>query len=270
MKHSIRISLGSVWETTIGFVRAESSLLLPLALLGFGLPTVAMLLAVPIDAAEAGMLKPGAWMFWLLPCGLFSMLGSIAVSALVLTPGISVRESIGIAIARLPAAIGLLVLYVGLQVVLAVPLALATLIDQRVSVGAGPFVMLVNLLDIAVMIWLFVRILPIWAVLADRPQSPMTAVRTAFRLTRGCYARLLALRIVMAVAAMIAMLVLLIPIGAVTQLIGMATGDTQLAIILSFVATGVVMAGVIGLWTVYVARLYRALEAATGEPISGI
>jgi len=270
MKHRIRISLGSVWEEAIGFARAELGLLLPLALLGFGLPMVAMLLAVPMEAAATSTLKPGPWMLWLVPCGLISMLGSIAVSALVLTPGISVRESIMVAIARFPAAIGLLLLYVGVQVVLAIPLALATLIDQRVSGGAGPIAMLVNLLDIALMIWLFVRILPIWAVLADRSQSPMAAVRTAFRLTRGCYARLLALRIVMAVAATIAMLVLLIPIGAVAQLIGLATGNTQVSTILSFVATGVVAAAVVGLWTVYVARLYRALEVATGEPISGI
>ncbi len=263
MKHRITISLGTVWETTVGFVRAELSLLAPLALLGFGLPTVAMLLAVPMDQAAAETLKPGPWMLWLLPCGLFSMLGSIAVSALVLTPGVSVREAILVAIARLPAAIGLLLLYVGVQVVLAVPLAFATLIDVRMSGSAGPIAMLVNLLDIAVMIWLFVRILPIWAVLADRPQSPFDAVRTAFRLTRGCYARLLLLRIVMAVAATLAMLVLLIPIGAVAQLIGTATGNTQVPVILSFVATGVVIAGVIGLWTVYVARLYRALELAT-------
>jgi len=270
MTKRIRISLGSVWEEAIGFVRAERSLLVPLALLGFGMPTVAMLLAVPMDAAEAGLLKPGTWMLWLLPCGLLSMLGSIAVSALVLTPGVSVRESIMVAVARLPAAVGLLLLYVGVQVVLAIPLALATMIDLRLSGGGGPIAMLVNLLDIAVMIWLFVRILPIWAVLADRPQSPWTAVRTAFRLTRGCYARLLALRIVMGVAATLAMLVLLIPIGAVAQLIGMATGNTQVSVILSFVATGVVIAAVVGLWTVYVARLYRALEIATGEPISGI
>ncbi len=83
---------------------------------------------------------------------------------------------------------------------------------------------------------------------------------------RGCSL----LRIVMAVAALLAMLVLLIPIGAVAQLIGMATGNPQVSVILSFVATGVVVAGVVGLWTVYVARLYRTLEAATGEPISGI
>lgn len=270
MKHRIRISLGSVWETTIGFVRAERSLLLPLALLGFGLPMVAMLLSVPMEAAASGTLKPGPWMIWLLPCGLVSMLGSIAVSALVLSPGISVRESIMVAVARIPSAIGLLILYLGVQVVLAIPLTLATMIDVRASGAAGPAAMLVNLADIGVTIWLFVRILPIWAVLADRPQSPMSAVRTAFRLTRGCYARLLALRIVMAAAAVLAMVVLLIPIGAVAQLIGVATGNSEIPVILSFVATGVVVACVIGLWTVYVARLYRALEEATGGPINGI
>jgi uncharacterized membrane protein YesL len=152
--------------------------------------------------------------------------------------------------------LGLFLLYVGAQVVLGVPLGIAGVLEG----GAGPISTLVYFACLALVVWLFVRVMPIWAVLADRPQSPWTAVRTAFRLTRSCYARLLLLRVVMAAAAMLALVVLLIPIGAISRLIGVAVGSPDAALVLSYVGTGVVMAGVAGLWTVYVARLYRQLE----------
>jgi hypothetical protein len=250
------IELGGIWEETMGFVRAEFALLAPLALLGFGVPMVAMLLAVPMDAAETGKLQPGPWMLWMLPCGFVSMLGSLAISALALTPGVSVGESLGTALRRVPAGLGLFLLYVGAQVVLGVPLGIAGVLEG----GAGPISTLVYFACLALVVWLFVRVMPIWAVLADRPQSPWAAVRTAFRLTRSCYARLLLLRVVMAAAAMLALVVLLIPIGAISRLIGVAVGSPDAALVLSYVGTGVVMAGVVGLWTVYVARLYRRLE----------
>jgi hypothetical protein len=252
------IALGGVWEETIAFVRAEFVLLAPLALLGFGVPMVAMLLAVPMDAAESGKLQPGPWMLWMLPCGLISMLGSLAVSALALTPGVSVGESLGIAFRRAPAGLGLFLLYVGAQVVLGIPLGIAGVLEG----GAGPISTLVYFACLAVIVWLFVRVMPIWALLADRAQSPWAAVRTAFRLTRSCYARLLLLRVVMAIAAVLAMAVVLIPIGAISRLIGFAIGSPDIALILAYIGTGVVMAAVAGLWTVYVARLYRQLEGA--------
>jgi hypothetical protein len=270
MRDKTNLALGAIWEETIGFVRAELSLLLPLAMLGFGLPTVVLLLAVPMDAAEVGMLKPGPWMLWFLPCGILSMLGSLAVSALALRPGVSVRESIGISIARLPSALGLLLLYVGVQVVMALPLALAGLIELRVSGAVGPVSMLVNLAGIAITIWLFVRLMPIWAVLSDRPQSPTLAVRAAFRMTRGCYPKLLLLRVVMVFVSLLLMLVLLIPIGAIAQLIGTFAGGPSVTILLSFIATGMMVAMIGGIWTVFVARLYRQLEGVLAGSSSGM
>jgi hypothetical protein len=262
MRDKTNLALGAIWEETIAFARAELALLTPLAMLGFGLPTLIMLMAVPVDAATAGMLKPGPWMLWFLPCGILSMLGSLSVSALALRPGVSVRESIGVAIARLPAGLGLLLLYVGVQVAMAIPLAAAGMVEMRLSGAVGPMSMVMNLAAIAVTIWLFVRLMPIWAVLSDRPQRPWVAVRAAFRLTRGCYPKLLMLRVIMVLASLLLMLVLLIPIGAIAQLIGAAVGGASVSIILSFVATGAMVAAIGGIWTVFVARLYRRLDVA--------
>ena len=270
MMDRTNLALGALWEETVAFVRAELSLLLPVAMLGFGLPTVVMLLAVPIDAAPDHLPKFGTWMLWFIPCGILSMLGSLAVSALALRPGVSVRESIGVALSRLPAGLGLLMLYVGLQFAMALPLGLVAALELRFAGALGPTSMVLNLACIAITIWLFVRLMPIWAVLSDRSQSPWEAVRAAFRLTRGCYPKLLLLRVVMLFVALLLMLVLLIPIGAIAQLIGAFAGGASVTIILSFVATGAMVAVIGGIWTVFVARLYRSLDATVDGPISGI
>jgi hypothetical protein len=256
MKKSI-VSLSAVWEDTAAFLKAEFSLVAPLSLLGFGVPMVALLLAVPTGTAIDGKLQPGPWMLWILPCGFVSMLGSLAVSALVLTPNISVKESIGIAIRRIPAALGLVLLYLGLQVMLSLPLALADWIEGR----AGPISTLVYLASLAFVIWVFVRVMPIWAVVAERPQMPWVSVMRAFALTKDCYVRLLLLRLIMGIAAMVAMIVLLIPIGALTRLVGLLAGNPDIGMVIAFICMGVLIAAIVGIWTVYVALLYRRLAA---------
>src|SRR5262249_51831110 len=143
---------------------------------------------------------------------------------LALRPGVSVRESIGLAFTRLPAGLGLLLLYVGLQFAMAVPLGLGAALELHFLKQLGIGSMLLNLAGIGLTIWLFVRLMPIWAVLSDRAQSPWAAIRTAFRLTRGCYPKLLLLRVVMVMVSLLLMLVLLIPIGAISQLVGMLAG----------------------------------------------
>jgi len=226
------LSLGAVWEETVAFLKAELSLVAPLSLLGFGLPMVALLLAVPADSAIDGKLQPGPWMIWMLPCGFVSMLGSLAVSALVLTPNISVKEAIAIAIRRIPAGLGLFALYFALQIVLSLPLWLAGLVEGQ----PGPISMLVYLASLAFVIWMFVRIMPIWAVVVVRRQSPLASV-------------------------IVTLVVLLIPIGAVARLVGMLAGNQDVGLVLSFVCMGGLVAAIVGTWTVYVALLYRRLEA---------
>lgn len=267
MSDLVKISLGTLWDETIAFLRAELSLVLPVAFLGFGLPMILMLLAVPTDAAENGKLAFGPWMLWFLPCGLLSMIGSIGLSAMALHPGASVKECLGIAIARLPGGIGLVILNLGVQMALGLPLALATMAEVAISGAAGPIASIANLAVIAVLIWLFVRVMPVWALLAERPMTPWQAARGAFLLTRGQYRKLLLLRVMATCAGLLTLLALLIPIGAVFTILGRVTGATEVAQTLSFVATGAVFAVLLAIWTIYVARLYARLAAGSSRGI---
>ena len=103
-----RISLGAVWQETAIFMRAELSLVMPIALAGFGLPIVILQLLIPDRLSPDTVYGP--WMWALIPYALFSMAGSLAISALALRPGISVREALVLAARRMPVAVGVTVI----------------------------------------------------------------------------------------------------------------------------------------------------------------
>ncbi|USI72251.1 hypothetical protein [Sphingomonas morindae] len=254
-----RISVGALWDESIAFVRAEYSLLMPVGALGFGLPLVMMLLAVPVDQAETGRLVPGLWLLWFVPAGLLSLFGSLALSAMTLRRGATVAECIRLAFRRLPSAFGLILLHLGFQAVLGLPVAALARIDMATRGQPGLLAALGNFAVLAVLIWLFVRLMPIWALLADRGGHPIDTLRQAFAVTRGRYRHLLLIRVTGAVAGVVALLVLLIPLGAVCALIGAATGASAVAATISYVLTGAIFAALLTLWTVYVALLYRRL-----------
>jgi hypothetical protein len=267
MPDAAKISLGLLWEETIAFLRAEIALVLPLAMVGFGLPMVLMsvvvLLNVPPDAVTTGKLVIGPWIFWSAPLGLISMFGSLSVSALALHPGGSVREALGIAIARLPGGIGLALLNVAAQLSLTAVVEIVRIAEAATLGAAGVLSALANLAVFAATIWLFVRVMPVWALLSHRPLSPWQAVRSVFALTRGHYRKLLLLRVVAMLAGGTAFLVVLVPISALFVALGSLTGAADVAQALSFIAMGLVFALFASLWTIYVARLYAQLAGAS-------
>jgi hypothetical protein len=271
-----RISLGALWEESVAFIRAEAALLFPVACLGFGAPLVMLMLAIPADQVQSGRLATGPWLLWLVPAALLAMTGSLAISALTLRPGATVGDCLRLAVTRLPAGLGLVGLNIALQIVLALPIVLLAQIDIWRGGEAGALAMLGNVAALGVMIWLYVRVLPVWAVLATRGGGPVAALRECFAITHGRYRRLLLLRVVAAVAAVVTMLVLFVPLSVAIGLVGVVTAamtgtplqsfptlDHALSI-LSYVAIGLVVAMLGGAWTVYVAKLYRVLGSSSG------
>ena len=263
MPQTATIPLGPLWEETIAFLRAEFALVLPVALLGFALPMTVMLLAVPVDEAESGTLVAGPWMVWFLPAGLLSMMGSLGVSALAVHPGATVGECLRIALARAPSGLGLVLLNFAVQVALGLPALLVNMLEINLAGSAGAFTAVANLAGLAATIWLFVRAMPVWALLAYRPLAPWPAARAVFALTQGQYRKLLLLRVVALFAGMLALLATLVPIGVLFALIGRLTGAAAVTQALSYVATGAVFSGLMALWTIYVARLYVRLAGSS-------
>jgi hypothetical protein len=265
MPDPAKIPLGLLWEEATTFLRAEIALVLPLAMVGFGLPMVLMslvvLLNVPPDAVTTGKFVIGPWIFWSLPLALLSMFGSLSVSALALQPGGSVKDALFTAIARMPSGIGLALFNVAAQLGLTAVVEAVRIAETAMLGGAGLVSALANLAMFAVTIWLFVRLMPIWAVLAHRPSSPWRTVVAVFALTRTQYRKLLLLRVVALLAGGTAFLAVLVPISAIFAVLGGVTGAAEVTQALSFVAMGMVFAVFAALWTIYVARLYVRLSS---------
>ena len=102
------IVLGDAWDDTRAFIRREHALIIPVALMTLGFGTLLGNFAMP--AGPNGQLVAGPWMWLLLPYALFSLVGTLALSELALTSGVSVGEALRVAFLALPRALAASVL----------------------------------------------------------------------------------------------------------------------------------------------------------------
>jgi hypothetical protein len=263
MNDGNRLPLGAIWEESLAFARAEIGLLTPLALLGFGLPLVILELVQPAKLVDGNTVVTGPWMIWLIPHALLSMLGTLSISALALHPGMSVRESLAIALSRLPAGIGAALIGFALFVVLVTLVFGIAGVEIGPGGQLGPFSVAAFVGLLAVVVMVMVRALPIWAALAARPISPPAAIRTIFALTRGCYAKLLLVRITSWLAQLGVAIVLMTPIAIALTAIGGLLGVSAIGSLLGMVANSILIAAMMAFWTIYVARTYARLAASS-------
>jgi len=255
-----RISIGRIWDDAWAFLRAESALLVPLSLATIGAAMLLLTLVIPEPVKDA--LPRGPWLLWLVPVYALMLTGVLAISALVLHPGISVGESLRLGIRRLPTGAGIVLLLAGVSVIASLPVALATAIDMRSGGAPGAMTAIANSAMLVVMVWLWLRLLPTWAVVADGRAGALPALRECFALTRGLVGRLLALAAIAAVAAMVVGAAFLFAGGAVLMVIGRAISGAALGVLLVSILLAVLVATATTIWTVIVAFLYRQLSAS--------
>jgi hypothetical protein len=258
-----KISLGAVWEEAFAFCKAEATLLAPLALLGFGLPLVVLDLVMPEKLIVDGAPATGPWMLWIAPYALMSLIGTLSVTALTTRGGISVREALHIAVSRLPAGITVALLGFGAIVLSSIPVGIVAGVEASLTGKAGPGFLLSYLVVLVGLAWLAMRLLPVWAAVATGRVNGWLTVRATLALTRGLALQLLLLRIVAWLSQFLVMTVLMLPTRAVCDLVGRLTGATALTDLAATLIGSAVAAAVVTLWTVYVAKLYRRMDAAS-------
>jgi hypothetical protein len=257
-----KISLGTVWEETFAFCKAEAGLLAPLALLGFGLPLVVLGMVLPGHVTTDGHVTPGLWMLWLPVHLFFNLLGTLSMSALTIRPGISVREALAVGLSRLPAALGFALLawaaFLGIWVIVGIAAGVETSLTGR----PGPISLLLMLIAIVLLGWALLRLTPIWAAIVSSRSNGWITLRATLALTRGLAPWMLLVRVIQIVSAFTVMTVLGVPIQAMFELIGRLTGADGFSHLLATLVNCVIAAAIVALWTVYVAKLYRRMETA--------
>lgn len=260
------VSMSATWDEARAFIVRERRLLVPLALATLFAGAVVFDLAGPeTPNGRTTLLATLA----LLGGALLSSVGQLAISALVLRPGASVREALQLGVARLPR---LVLIFFLLGLLLAIPVLLFGLAAMKA--GYDPTnpataqnlpssLALVALLGMAALIWLAVRLVLVTPLLADRPEGPVTALRDAFARTRGLFWKLFAVFILYAVLALVVGSAVTYVLGGLIMLLARALGSPFTGQVLLALTSGLVTAALALVATVFLATLYRRTSSGT-------
>lgn len=259
-------SLGTIWEETIAFLRRESGLLIPVALITYG--PAHLLINYSIEATAAmreGVDKaPDMRMLLIFPGLLAYLFGNLTIASMALTPGISVREALSRAGGRLLTALGAMFLMglglIAVIAVIAIIVALCAIVFRVDPRSPAVSRQLVFLLMIPMTI-VATRMMPLIPVVAKEGTGPLEAVRRSWALGKNSMLRLFGVFVLAGFLGVIIGLIEQFVIGAVFQLVGLATGASPVVgaiqMLVNATIDSILSLGV----AVYVALIYRRLAS---------
>lgn len=243
------LSIGAAWLEASAFLRRESALLLPVALLFLAVPLALVFQSIPPEmqqvAATASAEPPQMPLssaLTILFSGLVIIAGTLALYALALKPGISVGEALALGVRRLPVSLATTLLE-GLVVMVPV------ILISTVSVAFGFLAMMVGAFLLST------RLLMLNARIVDRPVGVVQALRDSWTMARGSMPRLLLYVAAISFPIMLAETVGQIVLG----FLGFALGGADLGRAMGEVGAAVVLALGQMVMIVMTARLYRQL-----------
>lgn len=268
-----KVSIGSAWSEAIAFITREARLLAPVVLGLILLPAVVTSMVQP-QVAPGETPEPGSWMLIAFVMLMVMLLGQLAIVVLVDGWRGSVGEAIGRAARRLPTLLlaGLLV-FVPLIILASVALAIAGIasgstgqITPKSLSGPGLLVLMVLVVGL---LFITVRLLTLIALVARGQDGPLASLKSAFRMTRGQFWRLLGFLLL----SMIVFLVVLAAAGAVFGLvIALALGPPEpwtVSLLLVALVGALVQTAFVTIYTAMLARITAQLADRPVEPSAG-
>ncbi len=260
----MRLPVSEIWEDTLAFVKAEWGLLAPLSLALLGLSNAASEIAGNAMGPDGPANGPG-WAVLLFVVSIFvSQFGQLAIIALALTPGMSVGEALGVAARRLPKLIAITLLLAVIFIVAAIPLAailVANGIDMGTPANRLPFSVALGVFAfMGVLAWLFVRLLPMNALLVDADPPIAATIKQTFAMTRGHATILLGLSALYLLISLITAGAATFVVGSAFGLLGQWAGAGWAGPLMGALAGGMVAAALGAVSNVFLTRVYRKLK----------
>ncbi len=257
------ISMNQVWDDTVAFIRRESALLIPLALATLYVGDVLGAVArIPKQGEPIGALAT----LVVILATVWSIIGQLAIIALVLKAGLSVGESLRLGSVRLGKVL-LIALLLGVGFTIAVvPFAMILLAnglnvaDPAVLTKLPPWAAVVGLGLLGAILWLGIRLSMLNALVVDRNPGVIQAIKVAFGLTRGIVARLAVCFLIYILVATILGSAVRFVFGSLFALVGAAAGSTFVGTVLTALTSGIVSATLSLIATVFLATLYRRVS----------
>lgn len=253
-----RVSFGDVWDRTRAFAGKEFSLLAPVALACFAIPMIVWTMVAPETMDPTKPPPPGAWMIWPIPLLVLQLLGLLTLSALALTPGISVKEAFRQATARMPVALGVLLVALGIGLLLAIAIGIVTGVLMIAGMSKEGVSGLTLTLFMVLLLVASARLMVLWPIVAAGREGPIKALRRALELSSGDFWRLFGLLLLALTVSLVLTAAVEMAGGSVMLILGRMVGNEALGRMLGEALSAIVLS----LWqmvtVVYVAILYRA------------
>lgn len=265
------VEMSTVWDRTSAFVASATAAVLPIAAVLLFVPIAVEIVFMPALAAHQWAQQLLTIVLWIV-----ELSGTLALIVLALGATLHAGEAFRAAVARLPQAIGILVLLFIVAGVTALPLGIvlaASGVDitalktgaaapmPAISPGLALFLVVYAIAWIVFVVWATARLIVIEPViLAER--RGIGAIARAFALTRGLTWRIVGVLILYAIVATVAVLAAREVFGTLFGLIASGDGTITLATILTALVVALVSAGFKTVAAVFVGKLYQAVGEA--------
>jgi hypothetical protein len=250
------LSVGTAWHETVAVARREARLVFPATFLLLSLPAAILRLIAPVTA-PGRMPESGPWLLFVPVLVAASLVGALAISRIALAQGEGSRATFAAGLRGFVPLLGATLLGG-----FAAALVAMTAILLGALVAAPIFSVLLALSLLALLIFLWVRLLLLTPAAAAEPIGPADLIRRSWALTARRFWHLLGLLL----AAVLLSLVALMAAGALGGIaVRLAAGQPQpgtLVMLLVALVSALLQAPISGLFTILVARLYaQAAEA---------
>jgi membrane-anchored glycerophosphoryl diester phosphodiesterase (GDPDase) len=258
------ISMSAIWDESAALIRRESHLLVPVALATVGIGAVISGLTQP-ETPAAGIGAMGILGFMI--GNILSLIGNLALMALALMPGMSVRESLHLAITRLPKMLGIVIIFFLALLVLMLPIVIILKMSGApISANMRPeelpgMAILLALMVSAALLYVSARLLTLTAVVIDRNPPAVDAIKSSFASTQGIAAKIVGVVLLFFVVTLVISGAVASIAGIVFGMLGKAVGAPLLGVGLTVLITGMVSALFSIVSTVFSAMLYRKLSS---------
>ncbi|CAN5449559.1 hypothetical protein BH10PSE12_BH10PSE12_24310 [soil metagenome] len=258
------LSIGKAWEETVAFVKREGQLLFPVGLLFLAIPFAILMQMIPagyMHVTPGGAAKlpalPGSVQIAIVVTVIITLIGTLALYALALKPGISVAEAIRLGVRRLPVLVGASAL-VALGYLIAVVILSAFAGGLALALGPNVAVMLVLVVVLPLMIFVAARLMMLNAIVIDSDMGVIASLKASWALTTGKVWRLLGFLVVVVMLTTILQMAVQAVFGVIGGLIGGAETAQASADIAVAACSGVIQV----YFLVMTARIYRQLYPA--------
>jgi len=257
------ISMSAIWDESAALIRRESHLMVPVALATVGIGSVISGLTQPeTPAAGLGAISVLGFIIG----NILGLIGNLALMALALMPGMSVGESLRLAVARLPKMLGIAAMFLVALIAMMIPIAIILKISgvplsQNMNAEELPAAAVLCALVVgAILIYASARLLTLSAAVVDHNPPVIEAIKSSFASTRGIAAKIVGVVLLFFVVTLVVGGAAASISGILFGILGKAVGAPLLSKGLTMLVTSMASALLSIVSTVFGAMLYRKLS----------